>query len=78
MLSIPRTLNGYQALLVMSTCTVCGGSGIQRVSSQRFRTCLTCLGTGQIGSTVHSAPVSQRIPLAAKSPDRSCVVLPAA
>ena len=31
----------------MSTCTVCGGNGIQRVSSQRFRTCLACLGTGK-------------------------------
>ena len=32
----------------MSTCTVCGGNGIQRVSSQRFRTCMACLGTGKI------------------------------
>ena len=40
----------------MSACTVCGGTGIQRVSSQRFRTCLACLGTGQ--NTVVSQPLS--------------------
>ena len=43
----------------MSTCTVCGGTGIQRVSSQRFRTCLACLGTGKIGAAVQSAPLNQ-------------------
>ncbi|MGB1776408.1 MAG: hypothetical protein ACPHGV_08735 [Synechococcus sp.] len=42
----------------MSTCTICGGSGTQRVSNQRFRTCLTCLGHGQIPSAV--IPASAR------------------
>jgi DnaJ-class molecular chaperone len=33
----------------MTTCAHCGGSGIQRVSEQRFRTCLHCLGNGENG-----------------------------
>lgn len=32
----------------MRTCRMCGGSGIQRVSNQRFRTCLACLGQGDL------------------------------
>ena len=43
----------------MCTCTICGGSGIQRISSQRFRTCFTCLGQGQISAAVHAAPLNQ-------------------
>ena len=43
----------------MSTCTVCGGTGIQRVSSQRFRTCLACLGTGKFSAAVQAAPLNQ-------------------
>ena len=43
----------------MSTCTVCGGTGIQRVSSQRFRTCLACLGTGKFSAAVQVAPLNQ-------------------
>ena len=42
----------------MSTCTICGGSGIQRVSSQRFRTCQACLGTGRITAAIEPAPLS--------------------
>ena len=49
--------NGFHPL--MPICTVCGGSGIQRVSSQRFRTCLACLGTGVISAAVQSAPLNQ-------------------
>ena len=41
----------------MDTCTTCGGSGIQRVSGQRFRTCLPCLGTGQISASGQPAPI---------------------
>ena len=33
----------------MTICAHCGGSGIQRVSEQRFRTCLHCLGNGDNG-----------------------------
>ncbi|MAI95132.1 MAG: hypothetical protein CMN95_00165 [Synechococcus sp. MED650] len=44
----------------MCTCTVCGGSGIQRVNSQRFRTCIVCLGTGQISSALQSAPLNHQ------------------
>ena len=32
----------------MSICPNCGGSGIQRISHLRFRTCLDCLGQGSI------------------------------
>jgi DnaJ-class molecular chaperone len=30
----------------MAICSSCGGSGIQRISEQRFRTCQDCLGRG--------------------------------
>ena len=49
--------NGFH--LPMTICTVCGGSGIQRVSGQRFRTCLACLGTGTFSAAVQSAPINQ-------------------
>ena len=29
-------------------CLCCGGSGIQRVADQRFRTCQCCLGLGTV------------------------------
>ena len=32
----------------MSICPNCGGSGIQRISHLRFRTCLDCLGQGSV------------------------------
>ena len=35
----------------MTICAHCGGSGIQRVSEQRFRTCLHCLGNGDNGGS---------------------------
>ncbi|QNI85972.1 putative DnaJ type IV chaperone protein [Synechococcus sp. PROS-7-1] len=34
----------------MAICSCCGGSGIQRVSEQQFRTCLACLGQGCDGA----------------------------
>ncbi len=43
----------------MCTCTICGGSGIQRISSQRYRPCFTCLGQGQISAAIHAAPLNQ-------------------
>ena len=43
----------------MTICNACGGSGIQRVTSQRFRTCLDCLGTGVINPAVQIAPLDQ-------------------
>ncbi|QNI41637.1 hypothetical protein [Synechococcus sp. A15-28] len=43
----------------MSTCTICGGSGIQRVSGQHYRTCLTCLGQGQLSAAIQAAPMNQ-------------------
>ena len=30
----------------MAICSSCGGSGIKRISEQRFRTCQDCLGRG--------------------------------
>jgi hypothetical protein len=33
-------------------CPHCGGSGILRMGDQQFRTCLECLGQGQLSSTV--------------------------
>jgi len=30
------------------TCPFCGGSGVLRMSDQRFRTCLDCLGQGHL------------------------------
>jgi hypothetical protein len=34
------------------TCPHCGGSGILRMGDQQFRTCLECLGQGQLSRTV--------------------------
>jgi DnaJ-class molecular chaperone len=44
----------------MSTCTICGGSGVQRVSSQRLRTCLVCLGQGSLSAVMKPAPISHK------------------
>ena len=30
-----------------STCSCCGGSGVLRIDSSAYRTCLECLGQGQ-------------------------------
>ena len=43
----------------MLTCRICGGSGMQRVSNQRFRTCLACLGQGDLADI---EPSDQDIP----------------
>ena len=32
----------------MAICSSCGGSGIKRISEQRFRTCQDCLGRGEL------------------------------
>jgi hypothetical protein len=34
------------------TCSRCGGSGILRMGDQQFRTCLDCLGQGQLPTEV--------------------------
>jgi hypothetical protein len=34
------------------TCPHCGGSGILRMGDQQFRTCLDCLGQGQLATMV--------------------------
>lgn len=33
---------------IVRCCSHCGGSGQQRLGDQRFRTCLNCLGQGQV------------------------------
>ncbi|QNI56101.1 putative DnaJ type IV chaperone protein [Synechococcus sp. BIOS-E4-1] len=40
----------------MAICSSCGGSGIKRITEQRFRTCQNCLGRGVV------QPVSTSIP----------------
>ncbi len=32
----------------VATCNRCGGSGMLRLGDQRYRTCLECLGQGQL------------------------------
>ena len=32
----------------MTPCSQCGGSGVLRLTDQRYRTCLECLGQGQL------------------------------
>ncbi|QNI59595.1 putative DnaJ type IV chaperone protein [Synechococcus sp. BIOS-U3-1] len=39
----------------MAICSSCGGSGIKRISEQRFRTCQHCLGRGEL-QPVYSSP----------------------
>ena len=34
------------------TCSRCGGSGTLRMGDQQFRTCLDCLGQGQLPASV--------------------------
>ncbi len=60
----------------MSTCPTCGGSGMQRVSNQRFRTCLTCLGQGRITAAVQSASVQPLIQMAQGLAQPVCLAKP--
>ncbi|MDA7436159.1 hypothetical protein N8654_00580 [Synechococcus sp. AH-601-B19] len=60
----------------MSTCTICGGSGVQRVSSQRLRTCLVCLGQGSLSAAVKPAPLSHQTGAVAGLKDLSCLTKP--
>ncbi|WP_170953740.1 hypothetical protein [Synechococcus sp. UW179A] len=39
----------------MAICSSCGGSGIKRISEQRFRTCQNCLGRGVLQSVSTSS-----------------------
>ncbi|KZR63493.1 hypothetical protein [Prochlorococcus sp. MIT 1303] len=43
----------------MSICPNCGGSGIQRISHLRFRTCLDCLGQGSVIEELNTRSVVQ-------------------
>ncbi|MDP7327161.1 MAG: hypothetical protein QF862_00800 [Prochlorococcaceae cyanobacterium ETNP7_MAG_30] len=42
----------FKGKQAMSICPVCGGSGIQRISHLRFRTCLDCLGQGSLSEQI--------------------------
>ena len=42
----------------MAICSSCGGSGIKRISEQRFRTCQDCLGRGVLQSVSSSRATS--------------------
>jgi len=44
----------------MSTCTICGGSGVQPVSSQRLRTCLVSLDQDNRSAEMKPAPISHK------------------
>ncbi|MDC0165885.1 hypothetical protein OAI49_02665 [Synechococcus sp. AH-558-M21] len=60
----------------MSTCTICGGSGVQRVSSQRSRTCLVCLGQGILSAATKPAPLSHHPGAVQSLKDLSCLTKP--
>ena len=60
----------------MSTCTICGGSGVQRVSSQRLRTCLVCLGQGSLSAEMKPAPISHKSGAIASLQDLSRLTKP--
>ena len=49
---------------------------MQRVSNQRFRTCLTCLGQGRITAAVQSASVQPLIPVAPGLAQAVCLAKP--
>lgn len=51
-------------------CRHCGGSGIQRVADQRFRTCLSCLGQGRLISVDQGMDL-ERVRQEEDSPARS-------
>ena len=45
---LPETLLQRTSQLRPCRCPQCGGSGILRLADQRYRTCLDCLGQGQV------------------------------
>ena len=49
---------------------------MQRVSNQRFRTCLTCLGQGQITAAVQPASVLPLVPVAPGLVHSVCLAKP--
>ncbi|MEB3167756.1 MAG: hypothetical protein VKK97_03395 [Synechococcaceae cyanobacterium] len=54
-----------------SPCRQCGGSGMLRLADQRYRTCLDCLGQGQV---VPSAGATTAAALLQGSPAREISV----
>ena len=46
------TLSVTAEVTQAQTCPHCGGSGTLRIGDQQFRTCLECLGQGQLPGAV--------------------------
>jgi DnaJ-class molecular chaperone len=48
-----------------STCSSCGGSGVQRTDASGYRTCLDCLGQGKLiqlkGQDLVNAALAERV-----------------
>ena len=61
----------------MTNCNLCGGSGIQRISSQSFRTCLTCLGQGSIRAAIPTTVIPEGLQRVQGMQSNSCTRLPA-
>jgi DnaJ-class molecular chaperone len=51
-LAVEAGASGVREAPIPIACPHCGGSGILRMGDQRFRTCLECLGQGQLNRTV--------------------------
>ena len=51
-LAVEAGASGVQEAPIPIVCPHCGGSGILRMGDQQFRTCLECLGQGQLNRTV--------------------------
>ncbi|MCP9892008.1 hypothetical protein KBY57_13235 [Cyanobium sp. Aljojuca 7D2] len=47
-MTLPDALLQRTSQLHECRCPQCGGSGILRLADQRYRTCLDCLGQGQV------------------------------
>ena len=51
-------------------CPQCGGSGILRLADQRYRTCLDCLGQGQVMQADWVSKAAMAISVSASSAAR--------
>jgi hypothetical protein len=47
-MTFPSPPGAAATVRASNACPHCGGSGVLRMSDQRFRTCLDCLGQGQL------------------------------
>ena len=51
------------SLALRQVCPSCGGSGKLRLGDQRFRTCLDCLGQGQLPAVAAATTVAEVLQL---------------